>query len=302
MVNKKFLAIPKYFGRKAFFEYMRSNNKQLPLASRLPIDEIVEPAKWLDELPFTVGDRVQIISGPHKDKIGRIVDRLGYGNAFRIEGISSKLAIIPVEAQLSDTEPVFNMPDSFDYKNLRLVSTIQGADGKNEDVAIHSVSLGRRKVYDSLGNRYIKERFATHDPSIVIPWPSNQPEKVDTENPNKACFATQGEDVEARTYFPASIRDGPLPLYAVSQVTNVYSKHKRHRYAPRVTEEDLARTADPVMPQPPKTKELLRKLREMPRPDLAQFSPEVEEFLGARIKAGLEKRKVKEIENWKQYV
>lgn len=299
MVNKRYLGAVEHLGRKAFFERILMNNKFIPKAARVDPALLVEPARQLREFPFGPGDRVQVVAGPHKDKVARIIDRQENTNAFRLDGIKGPLTVFPVEAPgvEENGEHVMHMPVSVDYKNLRLVSTIKHEDGRTEDVAVHSVSLGRR-VFDSFSNRYVRERFATHDPSIVVPWPAQKPEKVAEE---KASFATAPEHVDRRTYYPASLHDAPLPVYAVAQVTNIHNKYKRHRYAPRITPEDLARTAAPRMPTPPKTRELLQKLQEMPRPPPVEFTPEVEEFLGERIKAGLLRRKQQERENWKQY-
>lgn len=301
MVNKKYIFDMSRMGRKAFQEYIKQHRKSYPEAVQIPECAAIPPSKWIkdSDLPFVVGDRVQVVSGEHKNKVGRIVQKEAIGNAYKIEGIPGKAMVYPAELLENEEEsPVIKGTTSFDYTNLRLVSKIKREDGTDEDVAVHSLSLGK-EVYDKLSNTYIRERFATHDPSIVIPYPLPKAEPVD---PSKSSFATAPEVVDQRTFYPSSVNDMPLPIYALTQITNIHNRYKRHRYAPRITGKVLAAHAEPVMPVPPQTKELLEKMRSLPRPEKIEFTPEIEEFLGNAVQRGLQDRRAKELENWKEYV
>lgn len=303
MVNPRFQRSLAQMGHKEFLETIRAAQKTRPEGMKVPEAALIAPSKWkaAKDLPFTAGDRVQIISGEHKNKIGQILYKYPFGNAFAVNGISGERVVNSIETKLQmsadDYEPVSELPRVFAYENLRLVSTLKSETGDECDVAIHSLSLGREQ-YDPVSNTHKRIRYATHDPSIQIPWPLVRAERVPEE---KRGLTTDPEVADTRTHYVISAIDPPLPKAAIPQITNLNSRFKRSRYAPRVSAQQAAKFRAPEMPLAPKTKKLLNELKSLPKPEPVEWTPEIEEFIAAEIKKGLASRVSKEKEALKQY-
>lgn len=279
------MVAPQFFKMLKMVQKGRPAGAEIPEAARIPPKDRLKDS----DLPFVPGDRVQIASGPDKGKVGRILLRYpGFGNAFMVAGVGTTNVINPIESKYAEQDQdqydaVTPMYKTFDYKDLRLVSRIKNEDGSEEDVCIHSIELGP-PVYDPVSNSYPRIRYAKHDKSITIPTPLNKPEPI--EKP----ITTNAVAAEARTHFVTSAIDCPIPIGAIDQVTNLNNRYKRGRYARRVTAKDIAKAAAPAMPVAPKTRELLEKLKNLPKPEQPEFTREIEDFLGEEIKRGLQKR------------
>lgn len=301
MVNQRYIKQLKNLRGKEFFKSVKLTQGSRAAGTEIPEAAIVEPSKRLasKQLPFMRGDRVQIRSGPDKGKVGLIIDRYpNLGNAFYVAGVGSLKLINPIENKsMGDPdqyEPVVDNYKVFDYEDLRLVSKIKNEQGQDEDVVIHSLELGPEE-YDSLSNTHLRRRFAKHDPQLVIPWPTTKVKPIEGAETTNATYA------DLRTYFVPSALESPLPIGAVDQITNVNNRYKRDRYAPKITAAQLERSMPPQMPLPPKTRKLLADLEAMPKPAPAVFTPQMQEFIGAEIKKGLERRATKEAAALKTY-
>lgn len=303
MVNPRFQRTVAQMGRKEFLQTIKVAQKTRPESVRVADSALVAPKDWkkAQDLPFTIGDRVQVISGKHKNKIGQIIAKYPYGNAFTINGISESKMIHPIETKLQvgedEYDPISENPESFDYKNLRLVSKMRHESGEEQDVAIHSISLGPEK-YNPASNKHERVRYATHDPSIVIPWPLVKPQRVEE---SKASLTTSPEIAEVRTHFVPSAVEPPMPIGAITQITNLNNRYKRSRYAKRISQRDVAKYSAPEMPLNPSTRKLLEDIKNLPKPEPVPFTEEIRDFIGAQIKQGLIERTKKEKEALKQY-
>lgn len=303
MVNARFQRSLAQMGRKEFLETVKAAQKTRPEGMKVPEAALVAPSQWKParDLPFTAGDRVQIISGQHKNKIGQILYKYPFGNAFAVNGISGEKVVNSIETKLQvgadDYEPVSELPQVFAYENLRLVSTLKSEAGDEMDVAIHSLSLGHEQ-YDPASNTHKRVRYATHDSSIQIPWPLIRAQRVAEE---KRGLTTDPEVADTRTHYLISAVDAPLPMAAIPQITNLNNRFKRSRYAPRVSEQQAAKYRAPEMPLAPQTRKLLAELEKLPKPEPMEWTPEIQAFIGEEIKKGLALRVSKEKEALKQY-
>lgn len=303
MVNPRFQRSVTQMGRKEFLQLLKLAQKTRPESARVSDAALISPKEWkkAEDLPFAVGDRVQVLSGKHRNKVGQIVAKYPFGNAFTVNGISESKMIHPIETKLQvgeeEYDPISDNPETFDYNNLRLVSTMRHESGEEQDVAIHSLSLGAEK-YNPASNRHERVRYATHDPSVTVPWPLVRPQRVEEE---KAALTTSPEVSDVRSHFVPSAVDSGIPLAAIPQVTNLNNRYKRGRYAKRITESDVAKYSAPEMPLNPRTRQLLEDIKNMPKPEPTPFTEDIREFIGAQIKQGLQERLQKEKEALKQY-
>lgn len=265
---------------------------RMHLETNVPPDEKISPA------PFATGDRVQMIRGPQKGMIGKISQVYENGNSVFVDGLGlPERVVMPKQIWFQgQTKPVMAVPKLVPYKDLRLVAKTMTEDGKEEDVIIHSFELEGRYFDEDL-NDYRPIRRAVHDKRIVIPWPIEKASKSNSE------YATDPTVVEERTFFPQSIIESSIPRAAVSQIRNVYSRYKRERYVRSITEQDFAQAKkrENKMPVTPATKELLEKLAKLPPKKTIPFTKEIEEYISAEMKKGLERRVKEETAALDQY-
>ncbi|KAF5100509.1 hypothetical protein D0Z00_001237 [Geotrichum galactomycetum] len=254
-----------------------------------------------NEWKYMAGDRVQILSGPEKGRIGKIAAILKESNAVSVEGLggTSRILIPPQAFYEGQTRPIVDAPNAIPVSNIRLVATVKEENGTEKDVAVHSVSL-EGEYYDADYNQFLPVRKLTHDRSVEIPWPRPAKPLAESE------FATRADVVEERTFFPKSVLEPPLPPAAVSQIRNPYSRFKRR---PVITAEDLHEMTVPVMPLTPGKKKYLaavEALKKETEPKKVKIvdpakKKEIEDFIGAEIQKGLQKRLIEEKAALQQY-
>lgn len=248
-------------------------------------------------MPFVVGDRVQMTRGPDKNKIGIIRALYESGNSYIVEGIGgTERLVLPRELWYEgQNKPVVNFPKPVSYKDLRLVTKVRNEDGTEEDVVIHSLEL-KGSSYDKHTNQMRPIRRAKHDNSIIIPYPRGEPVKA-----TESDLATPADVVDERTNFVTSILDNPIPIGALNQIRNPYSKYRWLKNAPKLTERDMKWATPKSMPKTPATKALLEKLAQLPPKHKTPFSKDIENFIGEQIKQGLQKRAGTESKALDQY-
>ncbi|ANB11336.1 mitochondrial 54S ribosomal protein YmL40 [Sugiyamaella lignohabitans] len=292
MVNPKFSRSIKDLKGMAKVIAERNMEKASPAFFRFQSKYQVKEVARLknDELPFVVGDRVQMIRGPERNKIGIIRAIYDNGNAYMIEGLGgSEKFVLPRELwSEGHSKPVVTVPTPVHYKNLRLVTKIKEEDGTEQDVAIHSIKY-EGTYFDHHTNSVRKIRRAAHDSSIVIPYPRGEPVK-----PSKEMLATPADVADERTHFVTSILDSPVPIGAMDQIRNPYSRFRRIKDGAKVTAQDLRKLAPKTMPHSPATKKLLESLAQLPKKHTVPFTKDIESFIGHEVEKGLQKRVAEE--------
>ncbi|CAN6674636.1 large ribosomal subunit protein uL24m [Trichomonascus vanleenenianus] len=298
MVNKRYAKTLKDL--KGIARKIAEDNqfKHIPPFMQTQYKLEVPEEKMIQDPLFVEGDRVQIIKGKDRGKVGKIHSVFKRGNAVFVEGLGGTTrVVIPKPMWLEgQTKPVVNIPNPIPYENIRLVSQIKDESGKIEDVAVHSFVL-EGKYFDQDRNQMMPIRRAKHDKSIIIPYPL-PPQPLE---PSKPELATPADEVDRRTFFPPPILESPVAMAALDQIRNPYSKWNKHKKVRPITEIEAQLFSPPEMPKTPATKKLLEELAKMPKPKPVEFTKEMEEYIAAEIEKGLTKRAAEETDALKHY-
>jgi large subunit ribosomal protein L24 len=272
--------------------------KHNPPFLQAQINYTVREEERLKHAPFVEGDRVQVVSGKERGKVGTVHSVYKDGNCCFVEGLggTTKMVLPRTMWLEGQSKPVTNVPNPIPYDNLRLVSTIKKEDGSTEDVAVHSI-IFKGNYYDPDRNEKLPIRRAKHNPSMVIPYPV-PPTPLKESNPE---IATPASAVEERTFFPASLHDMPIKIGALDQIRNPHSKWRKHKDSRRITAKEADYYSPPKMPANPSTKKLLQELAKVPKPQRPEFNKEIEDFISQEIEKGLQKRASQETEALNNY-
>lgn len=290
-----------------------SQNHFKPDGTYVSPDDQIPFEKW----PVKIGDRVQIITpnpGSLEDKlkVGKVTSYATQTNSIYVEGLGGTVkTLIPPQGFFENqSNPVIDLPRPIPIENVRLVVSTREENPETgaveeKDVAVHSVKIDtKNKYYDADYNDFLPRRSLRHDVSVEIPWP--RPEKPLQPSPSE--LTTDAETATARTWFPNSILEPPLPVEAIPQVRNPYSKFKSNRRNYVVSEEEASRVLAkmPKMPVPKEKKEYQQKfdaiMEKAPPKTLTQEElAELENFVGIAIEEGLEKRAIEEQQHYQMY-
>ncbi|CAG8949506.1 hypothetical protein HYFRA_00007736 [Hymenoscyphus fraxineus] len=205
-------------------------------------------------LNITTGDRVVLLQGPDKGKVGKISSIDKERAEVVVEGLNLAYIAIP-EWMLGSEElqgkSTIAREIPVPMSAIRLVHAIRttGEDGKSTltDVIvkklIHRDIWGRKHGRDATWERVIP------DLNIVVPWPSGhargrgglekRPEKKDT------IADTLRIDVEEKTFIP-TLFEPPMPLSIIDELRNKYSAFRtRHEveYIQKKEAEEAAKKA-----------------------------------------------------------
>ncbi|KAF3070999.1 putative kow motif containing protein [Daldinia childiae] len=173
-------------------------------------------------LNITVGDRIVLIDGPDKGRIGKIKS-IDYDKAEVVIDELNK-SNIRVQAEIRDDNesPVVNMELPIPISGIRLVHPIKDpATGVTRDVIINQLVHGGF-LHDRVSG---KRRWSRIVPglNISIPWPK----KEEKEIKDYSCD-TLRIDVEDKTFVPTLLRP-PMPEAVLDELRNKYSRFRtRH--------------------------------------------------------------------------
>ncbi|KAF7946560.1 hypothetical protein EAE96_009556 [Botrytis aclada] len=214
---------------------------EAPAARRKEILEILDLWGGKKHLNITAGDRVVVISGRDKGKIGKVEKVDKQRAEVTCDGLNLIDVAIP-EWMLSDSEqdrrPTRSVPQGISLKNVKLVFPYTDpVTGLTRDVI--AKKLAHYKMFRDRHAQTVKwQRIipgAGDRPNIIIPWPKVEPrEKKDFD-----CDTLRME-VEEKTFVPTLITP-PMPGSVIDELRNKYSIFRtRHdpEYVERKLEED----------------------------------------------------------------
>ncbi|CAD6450183.1 bd5fd55f-2f62-4ed6-b468-1863d6db3cb9 [Sclerotinia trifoliorum] len=220
---------------------IESHSVEEPAARRKEILEILDIWGGKKYLNITAGDRVVVIQGRDKGKIGKVEKVDKQRAEVYCEGLNMVDLAIP-EWMKSDEDPdrrpTRSFPQGISLKNVKLVFPYTDPiTGLTRDVI--AKKLVHHKMFRDRHGQTVKwQRIipgAGDRPNIIIPWPKTEPrEKKDHD-----CDTLRME-VEERTFVPTLLTP-PMPASVIDELRNKYSVfRKRHdpEYVERKLEED----------------------------------------------------------------
>ncbi|KAF8474936.1 hypothetical protein BDZ91DRAFT_712031 [Kalaharituber pfeilii] len=243
------------------------NEKEKQLHNALSQDEVMPPPvpreQRIKHWNIVPKDRVLILKGADKHKIGKVKSILKESNSLIVEGMN--MIDIEIPEYLRDAhkdDPTTKQAYTYQreiplpYDDVRLVYPLPNPEtGVPEDTIIDQLETKGKCFYRDVNVRGWKRIVAGTD--IVIPWPKGEPkEEVDQE-----CD-TRRLDVEHVSYIPILLQP-PFPEKVIDELRNKYSKFRtRHdpAWLAKKLEEEKAALAKKAALRTP-IQELNRKVR-----------------------------------------
>lgn len=195
---------------------------------------------WLGgskNLNLAVGDRVVLLEGPDKGKIGKVTDIQMNEGCLIVEGLNKSNVRMPASF-VSETSPAaLNIELPVPISAVRLVHPIvDHKTGVTRDVIINQL-VHRGFVHDRISGKTEWQRLVP-GLNIIIPWP-----KLDPQQKPDQPGDTLRIDVEERTFVPTLLRP-PMPEAVLDELRNKYSRFRtRHEpeYIARLEAEEQAK-------------------------------------------------------------
>ncbi|KAI0445572.1 KOW domain-containing protein [Xylaria telfairii] len=188
-------------------------------------------------LNLAVGDRVVLLDGPEKGRIGKIRDINHSSAEVTVSELNKTNARVP-EWMRGKNDPVTtNIELPLPISAVRLVHPITDPiTGSTRDVIINQL-VHRGLVVDRQTGKRRWDRVVP-GPNISIPWPA----KEEPDIPDYKAD-TLRIDVEEKTFVPTLLRP-PMPETIIDELRNKYSRFRtRHEpeYIARVEAEEQAK-------------------------------------------------------------
>lgn len=191
----------------------------------------------MDFVPVSEGDRVVVMKGRDRGKIGEIADVLRDRDAVRINGINVADIYVPkwMDQETAEQREIQAIPRYIPIEDVRLVYPLPDPEsGVPRDVVIERLDCIRRPK-----NKSLKEddghKFDRYIPgtNTVIPWPEQAEPNETTYEIDTAAMTL--DDRSFRPYLLAA----PMPVSVIDELRNKYSKF-RTRHDPEFIEQKEA--------------------------------------------------------------
>ncbi|ORY64098.1 uncharacterized protein BCR38DRAFT_434005 [Pseudomassariella vexata] len=187
---------------------------------------------WLDgatHLNLAQGDRVVLLEGPDKGKIGQVKDIHPDTCDVVVEGLNRSNLRLPTAIRGKDKPPAINIELPIPISAVRLVHPIQDPKtGETRDVIINQ--LRHDGIFHDRTSGITKWRRVVPGLNLTIPWPKTEPKQYTDHKVD-----TLRIDVEERTFVPTLLQP-PIPEQVIDELRNKYS-----RFRTRHTEEYIAK-------------------------------------------------------------
>ncbi|KAI0137288.1 KOW domain-containing protein [Xylariales sp. AK1849] len=180
---------------------------------------------WLGgarNLNLTVGDRVVLLEGPDKGKIGKVAEVQKENMEIVVGGLNKANLKMPLMLIGEGKPPGVNIELPIPISGVRLVHPIRDPKtGVTKDVIINQLKHGGF-FHDRQSGQTRWSRFVP-GLNVTIPWPA-KPEKEIADHK----VDTLRIDVEERSFVPTLLRP-PMPENVINELRNQYSRFRtRH--------------------------------------------------------------------------
>ncbi|EER26179.1 hypothetical protein D8B26_003481 [Coccidioides posadasii str. Silveira] len=206
--------------------------------NRLRMPRVLEEQR-IKYMTIAPGDRVCMVRGRDRGKIGKVLNVDAESETVTIEGINIYDVEFPSFALAGDSDkrPFRPYPVPVPINDVRLVVPLEDpTTGQVKDVVVKNAYGGAPFLDRPYGSNTPKHTRYISGLNVEIPWPETEiPEYKDEPND------TLRIEVEAKTYVP-SLQSFPMPETLIDELRNKYSKYRtRHdpEYVAKKQEADV---------------------------------------------------------------
>ncbi|KAI1083925.1 hypothetical protein F5B20DRAFT_358996 [Whalleya microplaca] len=181
--------------------------------------------RWLGgayNLNLFPGDRVVLLDGPDKGRIGQVQDINHMRAEVTVSQLNKSNVRVHPDIRKPEEPPMINIEVAMPISEVRLVHPITDpATGTTRDVIINQL-VHRNILYDRVSGTKKWERVVP-GLNVVIPWPKEEePELKDHKGD------TLRIEVEKKTFVPTLLRP-PMPESIIDELRGKYSRFRtRH--------------------------------------------------------------------------
>lgn len=182
-----------------------------------------------EDWKFKIGDRVVMMRGRDRGRIGEVLDIEEDRNALSVRGLNMIDVVLPrsVKEENRTTDDLQTVEQMVDYQDVRLVYPLpDSATGIPRDVVIESLELRDAERSEYSPNEKPERYRVISGTNTIIPWPKAPPE----DDPEDYDADTLRITVEERT-FRHTLVTPPMPNSVIDELRNKYSPTRtRHDY------------------------------------------------------------------------
>ncbi|KAI0011697.1 hypothetical protein F4779DRAFT_174448 [Xylariaceae sp. FL0662B] len=205
--------------RGAIHETRYGSDDDLPEVMR---NKRCEWAGGASHLNLVIGDRVVLLYGPDKGRIGKVVEVVENRSEVVVEGLNKSNIRVHPAIRNPEDPGVLNIELPIPISAVRLVHPIRdAATGATRDVIINQ--LVTRDVVNDRTSGETEWTRVVPGLNVAIPWP-----KKDKPAARDHKCDTRRVDVERKTFVPSLLRP-PMPETVIDELRNKYSRFRtRH--------------------------------------------------------------------------
>ncbi|KAK6524265.1 hypothetical protein TWF694_005921 [Orbilia ellipsospora] len=211
--------------------------RDLPTADALRLPEVVEKRKFFN---IAVGDRVVLLAGKDRNKVGTVRDVDLDTDSVRVDGLNVYPIRTPEYFEGIDggENPGVDQELPIPYTDVRLVHPVLDTKTNTlRDAIVKKVRIAN--VRRDINGKKTWTRYIAFT-NTIVPWP----EKVEPDYKDESCD-TRRMDAEERTYVPTLLKP-PIPDGVIDELRGKYSKFRdRHdrEYVEKKMREDEEKKA-----------------------------------------------------------
>lgn len=209
------------------------------------------PEERLDWWPITEQDRVVVIRGREKGKIGIVSSVYKDSVTITIRGMNTVEVKVPewMQRQNEHQDSVVPVPYAIPLSDVRLIYPLPHPEtGVPRDVVIDRL-VPVKRVLDKKTRKLSDGQRMIAGTNIIIPWQVEEKPEAETHEADTDLLST-----EERTFRPVLL-EPPMPLSVIDELRNKYSKFRtRHDW-------DYVRDKDLEELKAEKRKELAEKMK-----------------------------------------
>lgn len=226
----------------------------------------------IEDVGYAPGDMVYVTEGDHKGKVTSVLLYSAESDTFLLTDALRKRVVPRLYWPEGMTSHLMDYPESIPREHVKLAAKDRDENGKVLYVVADSVVM-RDKYYDENHKRWLPRRFVKHHDNIEIPWP--RPPQA----PEDDVLLTPESVVHEKTWELQTIAKPPFPLTILRELRNPYSEFKKKS----LTEAQASKLNGVEMPLSVEQKLYLARQAEKPKKRLQPLSPEIKDFIGAKM-------------------